>query len=300
MLPNYTDVMLAHTTWSGLEQMLRILKRSDMPFAGVGRVSVPGRWTATSSYPGFPMYSSDDFYVMSSGLITMETTIDNENTTLAREFASTKVVLEWARNVLANRLAVSSASWASVFSQYASGTYTNSWMIFDTKAFTPGSEPRASTLLVVEEMPGHVRVSDQTLTLVNAGYWASYNVPADPLLFVISGQQALVDEYGGVTGPGAYFTLNHTSRANIFARDAPKVLDDASLKALIRYNDAVHDPLSSQACGTSPPYSYTNAIADRSDLNSRRGDYKIGGLGHGDSAAIDAKVGGRAGGAGAQ
>jgi hypothetical protein len=44
---------------------------------------------------------------------------------LAEEFASYTVVLEWARNVLANRLATDARSWAALFSRYASGTYTN-------------------------------------------------------------------------------------------------------------------------------------------------------------------------------
>ena len=41
--------------------------------------------------------------------------------TLAREFASHEVVLEFLRNVLANRLATDGASWARVFSRSASG-----------------------------------------------------------------------------------------------------------------------------------------------------------------------------------
>ena len=39
-----------------------------------------------------------------------------------------------------------------------------------------------------------------------------------------------------------------------------------------------------------PPSSATNAIADRSDLNEKGGDYVIGDVGFGDSAAIDAKI----------
>jgi hypothetical protein len=72
--------LLQHTTWSGLENMMRLLKRYDLPFpvAG-GGVPVPGRHTALSGFPGMLAYSSDDFYVLSSGLITLETTIDNNN-----------------------------------------------------------------------------------------------------------------------------------------------------------------------------------------------------------------------------
>ena len=68
------------------------------------------------------------------------------------------------------------------------------------------------------------------------------------------------------------------------------LLQDATMQHMIRYNDAVHDPISTLGCGTNPPYSYTNAIADRSDLNAKKGDYVIGELGHGDSAGVDAKV----------
>ena len=94
LTPGGSDIMIGHTTWSALENMQRILKRFDMPLAFGGAAPVPGRWTATSSYPGYAAYSSDDFYVMSSGIVSQETTIDNDNVTLAEEFASTTVVLE--------------------------------------------------------------------------------------------------------------------------------------------------------------------------------------------------------------
>jgi hypothetical protein len=59
------------------ENMLRILKRYDLPQAGSGGgVPVPGRHVALSGSPGLLSYSSDDFYVLSSGLVTIETTID--------------------------------------------------------------------------------------------------------------------------------------------------------------------------------------------------------------------------------
>ena len=276
--------------------MLRALKRYDLPLAGVTGAPVPGRWTALSGYPGMPEYSSDDFYVLSSGLVTLETTIDNDNITLAAEFASEEVVLEWLRNILANRLATDGPTWASTFSRYASGTYTNQWMVVDANAFTPGASPQpAHTLTVLEEMPGHVVVTDRTPELSGGsawggGAWASYNVVADPVLFALSGQQALVDEYGGAGGPGAFFTWANTSRANIFRREAPRTVDLATLQRTIRWNEFKTDPLSTLACGAAPPYSATNAIADRSDLNVKGGDYRVPDLGHGDSAGIDAKA----------
>lgn len=284
LTPGAADIAVTHTTWSGLENMLRVLKRYDMPLAGVAGAPVPGRWAALSGYPGMPLYSSDDFYVLSSGLVTLETTIDNDNKTLAEQFASEHVVLEWLRNVLANRLATDGPSWAAVFSRYASGTYTNQWMVVDSNLFTPGTPPPPHTLTVLEEMPGNIVVTDRTPELTGAspwggGSWASYNVVADPRLFELSGQQALVDEYGGAGGAGAYFTYLNTSRANIFRREAPRVVDLATTQRTIRWNEFTTDPLSTLACGSSPPYSATNAISDRSDLNEKRGDYKVPDLG---------------------
>jgi hypothetical protein len=268
--------VVAHTTWSGLENMGRALKRYDLALSGISGSAVAGRFTALSGYPGLLQFSSDDMYVLSSGLVALETTIDNDNKTLAKEFKSTTVVLEWLRNVLANRLATDGPSWAALFSRYASGTYTNSWMIVDSNLFQPGQPPPANTLTVLEEMPGpgNIAVMDRTPVLRGeagswpaspwgAGTWASYNVVSDERLFVLSGQEQLVEEYGGAEGPGAFFTLLNTSRANIFRREAPSVQDLPSMQRVIRYNEFKTDPLSRLACGVAPPFSATNAIADR-------------------------------------
>ena len=168
-------------------------------------------------------------------------------------------------------------------------------MIVDSNLFTPGTPPPPHTLTVLEEMPGNIVVTDRTPELTagslwGGGAWASYNVVADQRLFELSGQQKLVDEYGGAGGPGAYYTLLNTSRANIFRREAPRTVDFASLQRTIRWNEFKTDPLSELACGKAPPFSATNAIADRSDLNEKKGDYKVPDLGHGDSAGIDAKA----------
>ena len=38
------------------------------------------------------------------------------------------------------------------------------------------------------------------------------------------------------------------------------MVDEASFRALMRYNDYRHDPISTQGCGTTPPFSAENAI----------------------------------------
>ena len=47
-------------------------------------------------------------------------------------------VLEWLRNVIANRLAVTGQDWTEIFAQYNSGTYNNQFGILDYKQFKKG------------------------------------------------------------------------------------------------------------------------------------------------------------------
>lgn len=103
-----------------------------------------------SSYPG-TIFSGDDFYILSSGLVggtwppqdprvappnpahphpfpfpspqvALETTIGNSNAALWKYLRPQGSVLEWLRNIVANRLARSGAEWATIFTQFNSGT----------------------------------------------------------------------------------------------------------------------------------------------------------------------------------
>ncbi len=49
--------------------------------------------------------TGDDFYQISSGLIVLETTIGNGNQSLFTEYTTPTCVLEYTRNIVANRLA---------------------------------------------------------------------------------------------------------------------------------------------------------------------------------------------------
>lgn len=98
-----------------------------------------------SSYPG-TIFSGDDFYILSSGLVSgglvrgdtspaplpypslpsaqvaLETTIGNNNPARWKYLDPRGSVLEWLRNIVANRLARSGPEWAAVFRQFNSGT----------------------------------------------------------------------------------------------------------------------------------------------------------------------------------
>ncbi|XP_037555146.2 putative phospholipase B-like 2 [Dermacentor silvarum] len=86
-------------------------------------------------------------------------------------------------------------------------------------------------------------------------------------VFIISGQAALVAQYGD------YFTYDNNPRAKIFRRDHVKVTDTDSMMALMRYNDYTRDPFS--RCNCTPPYNPVYAVSSRYDLLDPHGKYDI-------------------------
>ncbi|XP_033747259.1 putative phospholipase B-like 2 [Pecten maximus] len=281
LLPGAKDLFVSHDTWSSYMSMLRVLKKYDFSFHISQGKTVPGRVMSFSSYPGSLM-SGDDYYLISSGLVSMETTIGNSNDKIWFYVNPKDSVPEAIRAMVANRLASVGKEWGEIFSQRNSGTYNNQWMIVDYKQFVPGKTDVKGLLYVLEQIPGLIVFDDLTGRLLNETYWASYNVPYFPAVFNDSGMPAMVKKYGD------WFTWDKTPRALIFSRDHGKVSDLDSMIKLMRYNDFTHDPLS--RCNCTPPYSAENAISARSDLNPATGTYPIGALGHRSHGGTDMKV----------
>ena len=242
---------------------------------------ISGKRQVFTSYPGY-VSSGDDYSLLSSGLLSMETTIGNSNASLWQYVKPKGTVPEYMRSVIANRLSASGQEWADTFKQYNSGTYNNQWMIIDYNKFDPKAESLSDgTLWVLEQIPGYVTSADQTDVLRKQKYWPSYNTPFYPEVFKMSGCQVAVDKYGPM------FAYDTTPRALIFERDQNKVVDMKSLYDLMRYNDYKNDPLSK--CDCEPPYSAENSIAARSDLNPANGTYLLPFLGHRLHGATDYK-----------
>jgi len=216
--------------------------------------------------------------------VTLETTIGNRNPALWKYVQPKDCVLEWLRNVVANRLALDGDAWADTFKRFNSGTYNNQWMIVDYKAFIPGGpSPRNRVLTILEQIPGMVVVADKTSELYQKTYWASYNIPYFESVFNASGLQALVAQYGD------WFSYDGSPRAQIFRRNQSLVHDLDSMLRLMRYNDFLHDPLSlCKACN--PQANAENAISARSDLNPANGSYPFQALHQRSHGGIDVKV----------
>ncbi|XP_055094289.1 putative phospholipase B-like 2 isoform X2 [Symphalangus syndactylus] len=254
LLPGQSDLLVAHNTWNNYQHMLRVIKKYWLQFREGPRGDyplVPGNKLVFSSYPG-TIFSCDDFYILGSGLVTLETTIGNKNPALWKYVQPRGCVLEWVRNIVANRLASDGATWADIFKRFNSGT-------------------------------GMVVVADKTSELYQKTYWASYNIPSFETVFNASGLQALVAQYGD------WFSYDGSPRAQIFRRNQSLVQDMDSMVRLMRYNDFLHDPLSlCKACDPQP--NGENAVSARSDLNPANGSYPFQALRQRSHGGIDVKV----------
>ncbi|XP_026199967.1 putative phospholipase B-like 2 [Anabas testudineus] len=285
LLPNNKELLVSHDTWNTYQSMLRIMKKYIFAYkvSPADNDPLPGGTQAFSSYPG-TIFSGDDFYILSSGLVTLETTIGNNNPALWRFVQPKETVMEWLRNIVANRLAATGIKWAEIFSKYNSGTYNNQWMIVDYKHFTPGkTDTKEGLFVVLEQIPGLIKYTDKTQELLEKGYWASYNIPYYVDIFNASGCNELVKKFG------PWFSLDQNPRAQIFRRNQTDVTDVDSMVRLMRYNNFMEDPLS-KCEGCNPPANGENAISARSDLNPANGTYPFGALEQRSHGGTDMKM----------
>ena len=141
-----------------------------------------------------------------------------------------------------------------------SGTYNNQWMIIDYKLLELDDIPAEGVLTVLEQIPGWVKIEDQTKHLIEKTYWKSYNVAFYPEIFETIGGSDMVDKYG------SFFSHQNTSRSTIFDREHVKIKNFDSLMKLMRYNDFENDPLSKlENCR--PSANAAAAISSRQDLS---------------------------------
>uniref|UniRef100_A0A8C9PN83 Phospholipase B-like n=1 Tax=Spermophilus dauricus TaxID=99837 RepID=A0A8C9PN83_SPEDA len=248
VLPGFENIFFAHSSWYTYAAMLRIYKHWDF---NIKDNDTSSSRLSFSSYPGF-LESLDDFYILSSGLVLLQTTNSVYNKTLLKEVIP-ESLLAWQRVRVANMMASDGKMWADIFSKYNSGTYNNQYMVLDLKKVKLNNSLGKGTLYVVEQIPKYVEYSDQT-NVLRKGYWPSYNIPFHEKIYNWSGYQLLVQKLG------LDYSYDLAPRAKIFRRDQGKVTDMASMKYILRYNNYKKDPYSKgDPC---------NTICCREDLNS--------------------------------
>ncbi|XP_023944608.1 putative phospholipase B-like 2 isoform X2 [Bicyclus anynana] len=288
LLPDLTNLYIGHTTWNGYHTMLRFQKKYVLNYKQSPATDdlIPGRKMSFSSYPGFIM-SLDDFYVMSSGLVAGETTLTVSNRTLYEYVRPVGQISEFARSMVANRLATNGKEWVDIFRRYNSGTYNNQWYVVDYNKFKAKNAKSSGAVLpgllwVVEQLPGYVEAADLTEQLKRTSYFPSYNIPYFPRIFNLSGGNERVATFGD------WFGYHTTPRAKMFKLKQAGICNIREMFRTMRYNDYKRDPLARCACR--PPYSAGNGIASRDDLNPPNGTYPFQALGHRNHGSLDSKV----------
>jgi len=234
---------MGQSAWFTYGAMNRIYKHYNFPTS-----SFPHK-VSFSSYPG-SLVSQDDFYIMSSGLVMLQTTNGILNATLYDQ-VTPNALLAWQRVKLANQLADSGKMWCETISNFNSGTYNNQYMIIDTNKFNPGKPLEDGFFWVAEQIPGQIEFAELT-NIVKFGYWPSYNVPYFPDIWTKSG-------YGRY---GDQMTHELAPRAQIFRRDQSTVTNLQTFKSIMRYNNFKNDPYSNGDPG--------KAICSRFDLDPTR------------------------------
>ncbi|KAF7248903.1 Phospholipase B [Varanus komodoensis] len=249
VLPGYENIYFAHSSWFTYAATLRIYKhwdfRIDDPQTSTGRASF-------SSYPGF-LESLDDFYILGSGLILLQTTNSVYNRSLLRQVVP-ESLFAWQRVRIANMMADSGKVWAQIFEKQNSGTYNNQYMVLDTNKVKLQRSLDEGTLYVIEQIPKLVEYSDQT-NILRKGYWPSYNIPFHENIYNLSGYAEYVKKYG------LDFSYEMAPRAKIFRRDQGNVTDIESMKYIMRYNNYKKDPYAR--------HNPCNTICCRADLNPK-------------------------------
>lgn len=138
-----SELFFSHVAWFLFQSMTRIFKHYNF---NLNQVAVAGRQMSFSSYPAY-LSSLDDWYaVWDSGIAVLETTNNVFNKTLYQAVVP-ESLFAWHRVRLANLLAHDLPQWASVFSQYNSGTYNNQYPIVMVSSFVPGQALKASLSL---------------------------------------------------------------------------------------------------------------------------------------------------------
>jgi len=226
----YQDLMVGHTTFSDYSEMNRIFKFYDLPLDD-GCVQKMG----FSSYPGVAG-STDDYYVMDTGLVVTETTISmlTDEPYDRLEDNSAKVP-DFMRIMIANRLAKTGQEWTEWMHKSATGTYCSQWMVVDYNKFTPGKPLPNGTLFVIEQIPGMDHVEDMTHRLRETGFWASENRPFFKDVRDSMGATEAEETHGRL------FSAEDGPRAHIFKATAPRVSSLPTMRAEMQRNKWPHE-----------------------------------------------------------
>eukprot|EP00392_Amoebophrya_sp_AT5.2_P002423 g2428.t1 len=276
------DLLVGHTTWDDYAKMTRIFKYYDFPH-------LPKSFTAAqtvgmSSYPGC-VSSTDEFYLLSSGLVVGDTSLEVLNAELYNRIPDTPKLPMFLHVMAANRMARTAAHWAGLLTEKNTGLKNAQWFAVDYKRFTPGKDVQNNLLWVVETVPGVSMKKDFSSRLMDADPDAAVGATGAPSEIDSSGQQSASKKYFvSVNRPvfteirrrtgmeaaenlyGPLYSTAQNPRAQIFADLVPQVQTLRDLRVVMRENRFPNEHFLGTGAATwnlSPAH----AISSRLDLD---------------------------------
>lgn len=245
------DILVGHATWDDYSKMTRIFKYYNF--------NLPGAWTkathmAFSSYPG-NLWSSDNFYVMNSGLVVVDTSLEILNPKVydrIPDFPSNPKIPNFLHVMAVNRMAGTGNHWTSLFSERNSGTGNAQWMIVDYNSFEPSAPLKDNTVWLVEQIPGITQKKDISAEIRSKGYFASFNRPFSSHIREETGHAAAEARHG------ALYSFANSPRGQIFSRVGVSVQTLFDMRNLMTRNAYPNEGTLPSAAG--------HAIAARMDL----------------------------------
>lgn len=231
-----SELYFGHTTWEAFSEMTRIWKVYDFPLRGVS-----ARTISFSSYPGC-VSSTDDYYLMDSGLAITETTL---NIPKEQEFPAGGHAPDFIRIMASNRLSSSGDEWVRFMADSATGTYSSQWLVMDYKKFTPGSSLPDGTFFVLEQAPGISHYEDMTDALRTAGYWASFDRAFFDDIRARTGDAGMVEKSlrASQFAQAEIYSKDKTPRAQIVHSTAKGVNSLAAMREEMTRNRGTEEPV---------------------------------------------------------
>lgn len=249
------DLLCGHTTWGDYTSMLRIFKYYDFWIYGAPTMA---KNIGFSSYPGC-ISSTDEWYIMDSGLLVMDTSIeviDDDIYVDVVDFTvyDVKTLPNFMHLQIVNRLAKTPEHWVELFSAKNSGTMNCQWMIVDYNNFRPGKPVMDNVFWVLETIPGKMHSADMSHRLRTHGYWGSYNRPYFQDIREKTGHD------GAQKSLGAFYSWADNPRAIIMAGSAGGINAISDLRKLMNRNQYPNAGISPDTPG--------HEISARFDLSS--------------------------------
>jgi hypothetical protein len=252
--PDGGDILVGHTTWDDYSKMTRVFKYYNFALDGASTMSPK---IAFSSYPGV-VSSTDDFYIMSSGLTVMDTSIEILNPTIydkVQEAPANPHIPNFVHLMITNRLAKNAAHWSRLLATQNTGTYASQWMVVDYNRFKPGQPVPDDTFWLLEAVPGTVHFADLSHHLRETGYWPSFNRPYFDDVREATGHADAEKTHG------ALYSWKNNARATIFAEAQGEISSLAAMRQTMTRNLAA---LPGAVAGDSPGHE----ISARMDLST--------------------------------